>query len=209
MNSHYLILIILWIVYYAIHSVLAATSVKIFFKKTLDKYFRYYRLAYSVFALLALIALLRYQYSFPSPTLTNLIIVKYLAVLFLILPGLFIMLISLKKYFMLLSGIRSIFTPVSVPELKVNGIHKYMRHPLYSGTILFVFGLFFIFPTLSNFIAAILLTLYILTGISFEEKKLIKEFGNDYLEYKTQVRGLIPFLRKHESKKVNQSIFEG
>ncbi len=35
---------------------------------------------------------------------------------------------------MLLSGIRSIFTPVATPELKTDGIHKFVRHPLYSGT---------------------------------------------------------------------------
>lgn len=198
----------MWIAYYAIHSVLAATSIKEFLKKALGKYFRYYRLGYSVFALLALIALLIYQYSFSSPMLLKSILIKYLAVLFLILPGLFIMLISLKKYFLLLSGVRSVFTPISVPELKVNGIHNYMRHPLYSGTILFVFGLFFIFPTLNNLIAFILLTLYILIGIVFEEKKLIKEFGNDYIEYRSQVPGLIPSFWKQESKKTNQTIFE-
>ena len=69
------------------------------------------------------------------------------------------------------------------PELKMNGIHKYVRHPLYSGTILFVAGLFFIFPTLSNLIAAGLLIGYILIGITFEEKKLKKEFGKAYIQY--------------------------
>ena len=208
MNIQHWLLIVFWIAYYAIHSVLAATSVKIFSKKYLGKYVRYYRLGYSVFALLTLIALLIYQYSFTSPMLFKSIGVKYLSILFLILPGLFIMLISLKKYFMLLSGVRSVFTSISVPELKVNGIHKYMRHPLYSGTILFVWGLFFIFPTLSNLIALILLTVYILIGIDFEEKKLIKEFGNDYLEYRSQVPGLIPSFWKWKWKNTNRSIFE-
>ncbi|MEO6894659.1 MAG: hypothetical protein ABI136_06445, partial [Ginsengibacter sp.] len=69
MNLQHWLLIVLWIVYYVIHSLLAATSVKIFFKKTLNGYFRYYRLGYSVFALLTLISLLIYQYSFPSPIL--------------------------------------------------------------------------------------------------------------------------------------------
>lgn len=204
----YCILVALWVVYYAIHSVLAATPVKDFFKKMLGKFYRYYRLGYSIFALLFLIAVLIYQYSFPSQIFINSIRLKYFSLFILILPGLFIMLISLKKYFMLLSGVRSIFTNVSTPELKVSGIHKYMRHPLYAGTILFVFGLFFIFPTLSNLIAVALLTLYILIGIVFEEKKLIKEFGNDYLEYKLKVPGLIPCFWKWKWKNPNRSIFE-
>lgn len=101
---------------------------------------------------------------------------------------------------MLLSGIRSIFTPVDTPELKVNGVHKYVRHPLYSGTILFVCGLFFIFPTLNNLIAAVLLILYVLTGIIFEEKKLKKEFGNAYIEYMSKVPKLIPSFWKSKSE---------
>ncbi len=110
---------------------------------------------------------------------------------------------------MLLSGVRSLFRPVSTPELKVNGIHQYVRHPLYSGTILFVCGLFFIFPTLSNLIAAVLLVLYVITGIIFEEKKLIKEFGANYLRYMERVPKLIPSFRKSGSpQKNNQSIFD-
>lgn len=188
----------LWIVYYTLHSILAATTVKEYFKKKSGMYSRYYRLGYSIFALLALIALLIYQYSFPSPLLINSATIKYISVVILVLPGLVIMLISIKKYFMLLSGVRSIFTPVATPELKVNGIHKYIRHPLYSGTILFVCGLFFIFPTLSNLIAATLLIIYTLTGISFEEKKLKREFGKAYLEYMSKVPKLIPFFKNSE-----------
>ena len=100
---------------------------------------------------------------------------------------------------MLLSGVRSIFTSVATPELKVNGIHKYVRHPLYSGTILFVCGLFFIFPTLSNLIAATLLILYVLIGIVFEEKKLKREFGNAYVEYMSKVPKLIPSFNNSEN----------
>jgi protein-S-isoprenylcysteine O-methyltransferase Ste14 len=93
---------------------------------------------------------------------------------------------------MLLSGVRSIFTPVPASELKVNGIHRFVRHPLYSGTILFVWGLFFVFPFLNNLIAAALLTLYVLIGIIFEEKKLKNEFGKKYEEYISKVPMLIP-----------------
>jgi methanethiol S-methyltransferase len=192
--NHFL-LILLWIVYYTIHSILASSSAKNFFQKKLKKTFRYYRLGYSIFATLTLILLLYFQYSFESPPLIRLPWIKYFAILFLILPGSIIMFISIKKYFLLLSGVRSIFTPVPASELKVNGIHRFVRHPLYSGTILFVWGLFLVFPFLNNFIAAVLLTLYVLLGISFEEKKLIKEFGKEYEGYIQKVPMLIPRLK--------------
>jgi methanethiol S-methyltransferase len=175
-----------------VHSVLAATSVKNFFKKILGKYFRYYRLAYSIFATITLCWLLFYQYSFQSPILLHSSFLKYFSSIFLLLPGLIIMFISIKKYFLLLSGIRSVFEATPPVELKVEGIHRFVRHPLYSGTILFVWGLFFIFPMLNNLIAVVLLTGYVLIGIGFEEKKLIKEFGRKYETYIADVPMLIP-----------------
>ncbi len=192
---NHLLLILFWILYYAIHSILAASSVKYFFQKRLKKYFRYYRLGYSIFATITLIWLLYFQYSFEGVVLIKSVWIKYFAILFLIFPGLIIMFISIKKYFMLLSGVSSIFTPVPASELKVDGIHRFVRHPLYSGTILFVWGLFFVFPFLNNLIAVVLLTLYVFIGISFEEKKLLKEFGRKYEGYMRGVPMLIPRFR--------------
>jgi methanethiol S-methyltransferase len=146
LNTSHWILIGLWIVYYALHSVFASSAVKEFFTKSMGKYFRYYRLFYSLFALVTLIGLLTFQYSFDSPTLIKSDLIKYFSVLFLVLPGIAILFISLKNYFMLLSGIRSIFTPVAPAELKLDGIHRFVRHPLYAGTLLVVFGLFFVYP---------------------------------------------------------------
>lgn len=91
-----------------------------------------------------------------------------------------------------MSGIRSVYMASAPAELKIEGIHRYVRHPLYSGTILFVAGLFFVFPTLGNLIAVVLLIGYVLLGIVFEEKKLMKEFGENYKDYKLKVPGLIP-----------------
>jgi methanethiol S-methyltransferase len=192
---NYLLLIFFWILYYVIHSILAASSVKFFFEKKLRKYFRYYRLGYSIFAVISLCCLLYFQYSFKSIFLLESLWIKYFAILFFVLPGMIIMFISIKKYFMLLSGVRSIFTPTPTSELKVNGIHRFVRHPLYAGTILFVWGLFFVFPLLNNLIAVVLLSLYVFIGISFEEKKLKKEFGKSYDEYIFNVPMLIPALR--------------
>lgn len=189
------ILVFVWVLYYAIHSILAATPVKNFFAERLKRYFRFYRLSYSIFATIALIFLLLYQYSFESPVLIRSILVKYISLILLVIPGLIIMFISIKKYFLLLSGVRSIYEATPPSELKVEGIHRYVRHPLYSGTILFVWGLFFIFPMLNNLIAAVLLTAYVLVGIIFEERKLLKEFGSKYEEYRSEVPKLIPGLR--------------
>lgn len=201
MTFQHWILILAWFLYYAVHSILAATSVKMFFEKKSKKYFRYYRLSYSIFATIALVFLLTFQYSFESPTLIQSIFLKYISLVVLVLPGFFIMFIAIKKYFLLLSGIRSIFEPVPPTQLKVEGVHRFVRHPLYSGTILFVWGLFFIFPQLNNLITVVLLTLYVLVGIGFEEKKLLKEFGEKYKEYIAGTPMLIPYFKIKNIKK--------
>lgn len=193
MSANHYFLIILWIIYYVVHSIAASTSVKDFFyKKWYDE--GLYRLIYSLFAFIALAAILIFQYSFASPQLFSLNKLMFLPVIFAVLPGLVIMFISIKKYFVALSGIRRVMGESEIVELKVNGIHKLVRHPLYSGTILFVWGLFFIFPYLNNLLCVIILTLYIWIGVIFEENKLVMVFGTQYKDYSNSVPRFIPKL---------------
>ncbi|KAA9040864.1 isoprenylcysteine carboxylmethyltransferase family protein [Ginsengibacter hankyongi] len=194
LSYNYLVLALSWIAYFILHSVLASTKVKIYVKQVSTKFYRYYRLIYTLFATISLIFILWFQYSFKSPLLLNSLMLKYISFLLLVIPGFAIMFVSIFKYFKLLSGIRSIYLATPPAELKLNGIHKYVRHPLYLGTLLFVWGLFFIFPFLNNLIAVVAITMYVLVGIKFEEKKLVKEFGKDYTEYMKKVPGLIPKL---------------
>ena len=63
----------------------------------------------------------------------------------LVVPGSWIMFISIKKYFLLLSGIRSVYEASPKAELKVNGIHRFVRHPLYIGNHLICLGIIFYF----------------------------------------------------------------
>jgi len=179
---------------------LAASKVKLFFKKISEKFFRYYRLVYSIFSTVTLIFILYFQYSFASPVIINSVFIKYASLIIFVFPGVVIMMISIVKYFKILSGVRTLYQVKPPAELKLEGIHKYVRHPLYLGTILFVWGLFFIFPLLNNLIAVILITGYILIGIRFEEKKLLIEFGNSYADYISRVPMLIPHLERNITK---------
>ncbi len=112
------------------------------------------------------------------------------------------MLGAIFKYFKLLSGIKSLYETKQSAELKIDGVHKYMRHPLYLGTLLFIWGAFFIFPFLNNLIAVVLITIYVLIGIKYEEQKLILEFGESYNYYRLKVPMLIPrFTGKDNNKK--------
>jgi protein-S-isoprenylcysteine O-methyltransferase Ste14 len=68
-----------------------------------------------------------------------------------------------------------------------------VRHPLYLGTFLFIWGAWLIIPLVSFGITNVVITLYTLIGIHFEERKLVEEFGQSYISYSRQVPKIIPF----------------
>jgi protein-S-isoprenylcysteine O-methyltransferase Ste14 len=200
----HLLLLSLWIAYCLLHSVLASSKFKLGIEKISAGFSRYYRLVYSIFAAVSLAGLLFFQCSMQSPLLVNSFFLKLAGLVILVLPGATIMMISIFKYFKLLSGVRSLYEPRPPVGLKLDGVHKFVRHPLYSGTLLFVWGLFLIFPFLNNLIAVAAITGYVVIGIKFEEKKLLNEFGNVYAEYIRNVPALLPALNYISSKKKGQ-----
>jgi protein-S-isoprenylcysteine O-methyltransferase Ste14 len=77
-----------------------------------------------------------------------------------------------------------------------SGVHSYVRHPIYSGTVLIFLGFFLFEPTLSSAAHVVMLLLYLPFGIYFEEKKLIDIYGEKYIQYREQVSALIPLKKK-------------
>lgn len=154
--------------------------------------FKYYRPVYSVFAAITLVLLLWFQFSIKSPWLFAVTIYAYLPGIIAGLTGLSIMIICINKYFYEMSGLQAMQNSQAKNTLQQSGLHKYVRHPLYLGTLLFIWGLLLIFPLMSNLIAAIIITVYVLFGIRLEEKKLRLQFGEAYMEYAKKVPKLIP-----------------
>ena len=79
-------------------------------------------------------------------------------------------------------------------KLVQHGIYKYIRHPIYFGTILVFLGLPLILASLYGFFTMVLVIPLFLNRIKNEEKLLIEEFGEEYERYKETSRKLIPFL---------------
>jgi protein-S-isoprenylcysteine O-methyltransferase Ste14 len=102
------------------------------------------------------------------------------------------MVVCIRKYFYELSGLQALQNKSNKNTLQQKGLHKYVRHPLYLGTLLFIWGLFIIFPYLNNLIACLVITTYTVIGIELEEKKLREEFGDVYREYSKKVPRLFP-----------------
>jgi protein-S-isoprenylcysteine O-methyltransferase Ste14 len=113
----------------------------------------------------------------------------------LLVAGMTIMVICIRRYFFDLSGIKVfVSNSHSSAKLQTDGLHNIVRHPLYFGTLLFIWGCFLLFPYLSNLIACSLITIYTIIGIKMEERKLVIEFGERYKYYAGKVPMLIPRL---------------
>ena len=89
-----------------------------------------------------------------------------------------------------LAGIRSQSAPAG---LQVAGPYRLVRHPLYLGWILMVFGAALM--TADRLAFAAITTLYLVLAIPWEERSLRTAFGNDYERYAQRVRWrMIPFI---------------
>ena len=86
-----------------------------------------------------------------------------------------------------LAGVRQIQrTAVPHAPLATGGVYGLVRHPLYFGWTLLVFGA----PDMSytRLVFAIVSTAYLVIAIPFEERSLIETFGPEYASYREKVR---------------------
>jgi methanethiol S-methyltransferase len=191
---NHIVLALLWLLFGIMHSLLAADWWKRIMQRWLGQHFKYYHFAYSVFAAVTLMGILVFQFTMQSTLLYEAAVwIKGLLCL-PVLAGLLIMGVVIRKYFFSLSGISVFYKQQPPPVLQLGGLHRFVRHPLYFGTLLFIWSLFFVFPYLNNLIACIVITLYTIWGARLEEKKLVVLFGEKYVIYKHKVPMIIPGL---------------
>ena len=79
-------------------------------------------------------------------------------------------------------------------RLVTSGIYRHIRHPAYTGDLLFWFGVTLIFSSLIGFIIMMLLIPCFLYRISIEEKLLVEKLGDEYKNYIKTSNKLIPLL---------------
>ncbi len=75
---------------------------------------------------------------------------------------------------------------VMPPALETRGLYGLVRHPIYFGWVLFVFGAPLM--TSTRLLFAALSTAYLILAIPFEERSLVQAFGPPYRDYQQRVR---------------------
>jgi len=117
--------------------------------------------------------------------------VFYLGIVMMLL-GIFVRewaVVTLRKFFSYSVRVRVDHTVIQ------NGPYKVVRHPAYTGTMLTIIGLGLALRSGAGvLVLVVLFTLAFAYRIKVEEKLLIGELGDDYLQYMNRTKRLIPFI---------------
>lgn len=195
------LLVIAVLTWGVVHSLTASLEAKGWVRRRLGETgMRFYRLAYNLFSVISFLPILwlmaalpdQVLYRIPPPWLYLSLAGQFAAVMILVIG-------VLQTGAMSFAGLRQLFEGRErSPHLVTDGLYRFVRHPLYTA------GLFFIWltpvMTQNTLVVYLAATIYILVGASFEERKLEREFGAVYAEYKASTPMLLPGLKSGRNK---------
>lgn len=84
--------------------------------------------------------------------------------------------------------------PKAGGELIQHGVYKYLRHPIYSGILFCVLGMFLRTPTIWIAIASLAVIAFLFFKARLEEKLLLSAYPG-YADYRRRTWGLFPGFR--------------
>jgi len=189
----------LWIGWCAVHSLLIDPGVIDAIERRVSGVARYYRLLYNVLALLTLAPLaIVTGWVGGTPVFAwqgwgNVVRILLLVCAFLLFRG------GAKRYdlqYVLgLKQLRTGKTPLLLtdsPDFSAAGVFGLVRHPWYLGSLLLIWSALPVYP-LPKFVAAVILSCYLVIGTLLEERKIIARHGDRYRAYQQQVSMLFPW----------------
>jgi protein-S-isoprenylcysteine O-methyltransferase Ste14 len=207
------VLALVWLLYFALHSVLASLAVKRWVARRHGPWMRGYRLFFNAAALLLLLPplVLTYTDPDPGPWLWRWTGFGWWTANGLASAALVGFLWSLRWYdgaeFLGLRQWRENLRAVEDQErFQLSPVHRYVRHPWYS------LGLVLVWTRDMNaslLTAAVMITLYFIVGSRLEERKLLLYHGENYERYRRRVPALVPSPRRFLTRKEAQRLVSG
>jgi methanethiol S-methyltransferase len=195
---NFLLIFLTLMAFGVVHSLLASHEAKQIAQRLLGRNVATatYRLVFNVLALVTILPAMylvfrlpdRELYRFPAPWDSIALGLQVLAGL-----GLLYSVYQMDAWFFL--GVRQLGEPSSIdststPQLVTNGLHHFVRHPLYTTSLI---TLYLASPMSLNWLAfAVSCNVYFFIGSIFEESKLVREFGDAYHLYQQRVPRLLP-----------------
>ena len=188
----------LWFLFAVKHSLLARVAVQAKLERFLGSW---YRLIYNAVAVVTIFLVYLIGHQILANDVFGFLdnsIGTFLA-LALQVVGLITLLVAIKQYdigrFTGFTQLRTgeILTDSSLEPLQQKGLHRWVRHPLYTGAFLVLWGGA---TSTLGFWTAIWGSLYLLIGTRFEERKLINLYKGDYRNYQQQVPRYFPKLSR-------------
>jgi protein-S-isoprenylcysteine O-methyltransferase Ste14 len=186
-----------------VHSLLASMGVKNFFRGSLGRgLMKFYRLLYNIFAAVSILPVLYLMISLPNTVLYKVPSPwNYLMLAGQAVSGLLLLVSILQTDILSFAGLRQLIEEEKAGNLVTRGLYRSVRHPLYTFSLLILW----LSPSMSlnAFVVSLGFTIYILVGIIFEERKLLREFGQSYADYKSRTPMLFPGISKTPRQRGN------
>jgi len=135
---------------------------------------------------------------------TNLLVIDYLSLLMMVL-GTAIVIAAKRKLGKNHSWVG--YSSENVTQFTKTGIYKHVRHPLYLGIIIAVFGTVSVaiqnarnYPILFFVYLFGMVAIFLFMGISSKKETdfLIKKFGDDFIAYRNSVPAFFPKFQKKD-----------
>ena len=79
-------------------------------------------------------------------------------------------------------------------ELITRGPYAIVRHPIYTGILMMIFGTVIVFGHIAGIIALPLVFWALWIKLRYEEKLMLEKFPDDYAAYSRRVKRLVPFV---------------
>ena len=79
-------------------------------------------------------------------------------------------------------------------ELVRRGPYQIVRHPIYTGILLGLLGTAFVYGANRGFVGALVCGVALWIKSQTEEQFMVQQFGEQYIQYRREVRALIPYV---------------
>jgi protein-S-isoprenylcysteine O-methyltransferase Ste14 len=189
-----IIIVAAFAAYGILHSVLASRGAKDWAQARVGEvtFSRWYRFVFNVVGVITLLPVLALVAWLPDKPLYD--VPGWLKPVFLVGQGVGVLVLASALSMtdaLDFAGLRQLGDPALEPKLVTGGVYAWMRHPVYTGSLLVLWFL----PGMSTnwFALTVAITLYFVIGAQFEERKLERYFGQGYRAYKQRTSMFIPW----------------